>query len=190
MVPVHLFLEGARAELSVLDAQREKLAHAIAAVERLHEGAAPVIAPVAAIPTAPVPVIVDELHEYTAPRDPVGVQRVETLLVAERKAVTSRQGDADQVLDLLAANGPMKPRAIEVALGLEKPQVKWLLTRMRQAGTIQAEGETHARVVMLAKPTRKATHAAREGDDLEPVWDGSTKRSPAEVLQARREAQA
>lgn len=187
MVPVHLFLEGARAELSVLDAQREKLAHAIAAVERLHGEAAPAIAPVEATPAAPVPVIVDELHDRVVARDSVGETRLKALISAGTRGAASAKRDEARVVDLLAARGSLPLRAIADGLGLSREQAKYLVTKLRHAGTVAAEGETHTRVFSLAKPARRQ---ASVDDDLEPVWDGSTKRSPAEVLQARREARA
>lgn len=166
-------LDLLRSELATLDTRRTHVIDAIAAVQRLVD------------PTAPV---VDPKPDVT-PRDPVGAVRVGKLLAAERKAAVSRKSDEDCVVDLLLKRGSLTPKEVGEHLAMEGNRVSYLLKKLRGSGTIVADGETRNRVVRLAHPPRPRIAPALT-EELVPVWDGSTKRSPEDVLREQRETRA
>lgn len=181
-------LDSLKAEMAALDGRRTLLATAITSLEQLIGGMLPT--PAQAIPvTVPRPDV--------TPRDPVGAARVDALVTAERKASASLRGDEARVIELLTGRGEMSPRSIATTLELAPESCRWLLKKLRGKGLIETIGSTNAAVVRLklAKAPIVSVPATQlngsavtlvETEELVPVWSGSTKRSPEDVLREQR----
>lgn len=188
-------LQTLRAELSAIDGRRALLVEAIASLERLMPAAASSPSYVTVVdeahrhePGVPAtPIILDELHDEAPKLDPVGLARIGRLLAAEKRAKAGLKDDEQRILEVLRRRGKLSLAAIVDDCGLARDAVRYRLYELQKRGLVGAAGAPRSRVffsVGVKVPPRK------NGEDLEPVWDGSTKRSPAEVLQARREAQS
>ncbi len=175
-------LQTLRAELSAIDGRRALLATAIASLEQLCGVALPSAAPA---------------KPDVTPRDPVGASRVDALVAAERKASASLRGDEARVVELLSGRGEMSPKSIASTLEMAPESCRWLLKKLRGKGLIETIGSTNKAVVRLklAKSPIVSVPGARlngsavtlvETEELVPVWSGSTKRSPEDVLREQR----
>jgi len=188
MTPVHkvaeTFVRQARAALADLDSQRAQLLRAIDAVEGITRAGTARPAP----PTAPAPVIVDELHDALTSIVPeaTGQARVTALLGADTRAAALRQRDQARLRELLA-HGPITLRACAEALGVGREQAKYMLKKLRAAGVVVGEGETAQRVFRLAASDQvPPPPLGVMVEELVPVWSGASRQSMADVLQARR----
>jgi len=175
-------LQTLRSELAAIDGRRALLATAIASLEQLCGVTLP--------PSAP------EKPDVT-PSDPVGVARVGRLVEAERKASSGIRGDELRIVELLEGRGDLSPRAIATALEMAPESCRWVLKKLRGKGLIETIGSTNKAVVRLklAKSPIVSVPGARlngsavtlvETEELVPVWSGSTKRSPEDVLREQR----
>jgi len=173
-------LQTLRAELSAIDGRRALLATAIASLEQLCGVALP--------PAAPA-------KPDVTPRDPVGASRVDALVAAERKANASLRGDEARVVELLSGRGEMSPKSIAGTLEMAPESCRWVLKKLRGKGLIETIGSTNKAVVRLklakspivvAIPPSTCRTVTHETEELVPVWSGSTKRSPEDVLREQR----
>lgn len=111
---------------------------------------------------------------------------------------------ARALMDAVAVCSDANLQGIADAAKINYHTAKNLMRVLVEDGKIISTGHTHTRRYHLATPSTSTvrhesgvplphltpTRMVDAGEELVPVWNGSTKQAPADVLQARREARS